>query len=314
MGMYDTFHAGTRHGQTKALGKSLAEYLPGDRAQIIPAPMDEESYEAYLAGEIAPVADSAQVVMMEGGFLTLRDGVIEGWVDVREPSLPLFDYLGRAVPEQDATDPDRERALAEIAGLREGVIPEHVARLAEVFGTELTREELAGLADEREAELRGEPGDCRLCAAVRAGEMRELRAAEQRLRAYQSTVARLVREGMEAYDATDELPDPPAPDAELMVYSWREEGEDEELSLLERLHAERRALEMRAAGLQRADPRPLSSVERFRLAALQGWAEHRRAHAETLRAEVEAQLGPEPEPWVSQPQRHLSLLPGEEGS
>ena len=45
MGTYDTVHIGTRHAQTKGLGKSLYHYILRDRVWLVPSP-------SYVFGEL----------------------------------------------------------------------------------------------------------------------------------------------------------------------------------------------------------------------------------------------------------------------
>jgi hypothetical protein len=108
MGTYDDVHTGDRCGQTKALGKFLRHLVPGSRAQVFPAPLNEEEFEVWLAGDTEPVADTAQVSMPAGGFLTITEGVLRAWTDERDERLPLYGFQGRleTPPASDASKPE----------------------------------------------------------------------------------------------------------------------------------------------------------------------------------------------------------------
>jgi len=95
MGTYDDVHTGDRCGQTKALGKFLRHPVPGSRARVFPAPANEEEFEVWSAGDTEPVADTAQVSMPAGGFLTITEGVLQAWTDERDERLPLHGFRGR---------------------------------------------------------------------------------------------------------------------------------------------------------------------------------------------------------------------------
>ena len=97
MGMFDTIHTGQRCGQTKAFGCLLQDLRPGD-------PVNR--------------ADS-QYAMHEGGWLIVRSGHIEAWVDEADPDLPRYDNganpLRNDPPEGYRYPlPDRERAAAKL--------------------------------------------------------------------------------------------------------------------------------------------------------------------------------------------------------
>jgi hypothetical protein len=96
MGCYDEVHGGWRCGQTKALGKGMRHLLPGDSVELIPAPMDDPMYAAYVKGQahVRPVRDYV-VAMSEGGFVIVRDGVFVKWARSAYPGLPIFDGVGK---------------------------------------------------------------------------------------------------------------------------------------------------------------------------------------------------------------------------
>ena len=88
-------HTGERCGQAKALGKFLRHLVPGSRAQVFPAPADEEQFEVWSAGDTERVADTAQVLMPAGGFLTLTEGALSARTDERDERLPPYGLQGR---------------------------------------------------------------------------------------------------------------------------------------------------------------------------------------------------------------------------
>ena len=117
MGMFDTVHTGDRCGQTKALGKSLADLVPGDAAHVVPAAMTEAEHRAELEGRIGPVADSANVqVGRRGSWLVIRDGVIERWDDVGDDGLPYFDYFGHPTRRPDRLEVARQQRESDDSG------------------------------------------------------------------------------------------------------------------------------------------------------------------------------------------------------
>lgn len=134
MGTYDTFFDTHGHEhQTKAFGKNLRVYRPGDPVRVRRAPFNGSEFDAWLAGEWdedpGPGADTCQVQAGDG-YVNIREGHYVGVTPDRDPNLPLFDYFGRNITDLEArlTDPqfvtDREQVatLAHYAG--------HAARAA----------------------------------------------------------------------------------------------------------------------------------------------------------------------------------------
>lgn len=184
MGMFDEVHTGVRCGQTKALGKGGGFYLPGSPAQVIPAPMNDEQLEQYMRGGLAPVAASAQIAMHEGGFLTLRDGVLIGWDDERDPSLPLFTNLGQPTTVEAVSGNYLYAHMRALQVTVDGVSARRSEDelLDRLFG-ELSPAERAEREAARRAEEVGEPVDCSLCERIRDGQGPQLlaeRAARRR--------------------------------------------------------------------------------------------------------------------------------------
>jgi hypothetical protein len=76
--------------------------LPGDNVELIPAPMAKREYEAYIRAR--PALDrrtTSQVVMAEGDYVTVGDGIFVEWAR-RKYALPIFDDLGQFFPGRPA--------------------------------------------------------------------------------------------------------------------------------------------------------------------------------------------------------------------
>ena len=82
MGLFDSVHTGTRCGQTKALGRSMADYTIGDAGMhLFPVPVEQTTFEEFLGGlEREPVADTFAVMMDTGGLLVVTETVLVDWV------------------------------------------------------------------------------------------------------------------------------------------------------------------------------------------------------------------------------------------
>jgi hypothetical protein len=97
MGCFDDVHGGWQCGQVKGLGKVSGDIFPGDSVQLIPAPMDDAEYKLYLRGEplVRPERDFL-LIMSEGGYITVRDGIFVEWAVSADLALPVFNSLGLA--------------------------------------------------------------------------------------------------------------------------------------------------------------------------------------------------------------------------
>ena len=197
MGMFDEVHTGIRCGQTKALGKRGARYAPGDTVRCIPAPLNDQEFQLYLRGGIAPVADTFQVAMHEGGYLTVRDAVLVGWDTQRDASLPLYDNVGCAIGDGElddsylyfdddrkadvtarraGTETAREELFTRISGQRPLAELDPVRDAAEIAQR---LQDMRIAADFDELQWTGRPGACEMCAAVRDGRLEQHRAARR---------------------------------------------------------------------------------------------------------------------------------------
>lgn len=137
----------------QGVGKRNGNLVPGDAVELVPAPMNEQEYKAYLSGTLParPERDFA-VGMPEGGFLVLRDGTLQDWDATLPADLPLFDCLGQSVADTSAEtdlaqDGDR-RAEAATCHMREAVrngrVAELRAELAEARAVRLAAQRAAG--------------------------------------------------------------------------------------------------------------------------------------------------------------------------
>ena len=200
MGCFDEIHAGTRCGQTKALGRRNS-FVVGDVVHLVPSltvAQAEANEEA-----VADAATDFQIAAPEGGFLTVRDSVLTSWDDYYDASLPLYGYYGHPLDpaklNPDGTLPesylwwDAEMAAFN-ASQHEEMDAEVDKLLDEIFGNP----PLAGLSprsdlveivkwleapslfdDEERRTFQGLPGDCPKCAALRDGTIQEYRAQQR---------------------------------------------------------------------------------------------------------------------------------------
>ena len=136
MGCYDEVHGGWQCGQVKGLGKGMRELLPGDSVELIPAPMDQVEYEAFVRGEARarPERDFL-LAMCEGGYVTVRDGIFVEWAVSADPGLPVFDslglpFLGRRKPAHARAVSADARDCASCAAVREGRADDYRAERA----------------------------------------------------------------------------------------------------------------------------------------------------------------------------------------
>lgn len=154
MGSFDTVHGGDRCGQIKAFGKNNSGLVAGDEVQLIPAPMDDAQFQAWLDGTLParPERDFA-VQMYEGGAVVVTNGVITGWSDQAPTGLPLFDGSGyplaEPVPADTAAASDAAATALDCptcAAVRNGTVAEHRDELA------AQRQAIRDAADGRRAE------------------------------------------------------------------------------------------------------------------------------------------------------------------
>jgi hypothetical protein len=117
--MFDTVHTGTRHGQTKAFGKTLADLVPGDRVQLWPCPRTEAQHQAELRGKTGPApVGTFAVAMFDGGFVLVRDGVLTDWVEQLPEGYPLFSSHGWPIEPEEVQEPQRPREVDPGQGAR----------------------------------------------------------------------------------------------------------------------------------------------------------------------------------------------------
>lgn len=136
MGCYDEVHGGWRCSQVKGLGKAFRDICPGDSVQLIPAPMTDAEYELYVKGEalVRPERDFL-LIMSEGGYVTVRDGIFVEWAVSADVALPVFNSLG--IPFAGRREGSLSRAVNVEAGecpvcaaVRDGTADDYRAKRA----------------------------------------------------------------------------------------------------------------------------------------------------------------------------------------
>jgi hypothetical protein len=215
MGSYDEIHAGTRCGQTKALGR-YNSFVVGDHVRLVPS-LTVAQAEANEEEGTDSTTDF-QIAAPEGGFLIVRASVLTGWDDDRDANLPLYGNYGHPLDADelnlDGTLPrnylwwDVEKAVDD-ATRRAGEETESDKLLGKIFGgaslagldpisdaAEIAerRADLSARADEDVRTFRGLPGDCPVCAAVRAGTVQEYRTRMRHDREQTRAAARARRQ------------------------------------------------------------------------------------------------------------------------
>jgi len=140
MGTYDEIHAGTRCGQTKALGRRHS-FVLGDLVRLVPSLTVAQAEANEKEGTDATT--DFQIAAKEGGFITVRASVLTAWDDYYDASLPLYGYYGHPLdPEHlnpDGTLPesylwwDAEKAAFD-AARRAGMDAEVDKLLDQIFG------------------------------------------------------------------------------------------------------------------------------------------------------------------------------------
>lgn len=108
MGSYDTFIDGNMEAQSKAFGKHLRTYHPGDTVVADRAPLSAEELDQWIAGGTyaeTPAAGSYQawallvepVAGHDRAYITIRDDVFRELTPTRAPELPLLNGIGEVV-------------------------------------------------------------------------------------------------------------------------------------------------------------------------------------------------------------------------
>jgi hypothetical protein len=214
MGSYDEIHAGTRCGQTKALGRRNS-FVVGDVVHLVPS-LTVAQAEANEEARIDATTDF-QIAAPEGGFVTVRDSVLTGWDDYYDASLPLYGYYGPPLdPAElnlDGTLPESylwwDAEMAAFVASRHAEMDAEVDKLIdEIFGNPPLpgpgqRSDLVEIVkwleapslfdDEDRRTFQGLPGDCPKCAAVRAGTIQEYRTRQRHEREQARAAARARR-------------------------------------------------------------------------------------------------------------------------
>jgi hypothetical protein len=198
--MYDEIHTGTRCGQTKAFGRRHS-FVVGDVVRLVPS-LTVAQVEANEE-EVADATTDFQIAAPQGGFITVRDSVLTGWDDYYDASLPLYGYYGHPLDpahlNPDGTLPesylwwDAEKIAFEDAR-RAGMDGEVDRLLDQILGVPTIpglyprsnaveiaeRLNAVSLFDDEDVRaFQGLPGDCPVCAAVRAGTVQEYRTRQR---------------------------------------------------------------------------------------------------------------------------------------
>lgn len=99
MGLFDEITVGSRSGQTKALGASMAQYVVGSQVFLTPRPYSAEEYDRYLRNRLSlPGPASFQLAMHEGGYVVVRGNTLTAWEETADPDLLIFDNGGHLLP------------------------------------------------------------------------------------------------------------------------------------------------------------------------------------------------------------------------
>lgn len=107
MSTYDTFldpTTGEEH-QSKAFGRALRTYRPGDTVLAQRSPLSEADYAEDRAGRwdsaipgLEAASFQARVEHADGErYIDVADGIFTGISATRDPALPLIDHYGRSV-------------------------------------------------------------------------------------------------------------------------------------------------------------------------------------------------------------------------
>lgn len=109
MGTYDTFldpPKGEEH-QSKAFGKGLRTYRPGDAVTPQRAPLSKEDYDAYDTGAWNPVIPGLEAITLQSRvehatnekYIDVAAGIYTGISSERDMNVPLIDHYGRLIDD-----------------------------------------------------------------------------------------------------------------------------------------------------------------------------------------------------------------------
>ncbi|OYO00723.1 hypothetical protein CGZ95_08865 [Enemella evansiae] len=113
MSTYDTFldpATGEKH-QSKAFGRGLRTYRPGDTVTPQRSPLSEDEYAEDRAGRWDSAIPGLEVVTCQvrikhadgERYIDVADGIFTGISATRDPALPLIDHYGQLVDEAAPT-------------------------------------------------------------------------------------------------------------------------------------------------------------------------------------------------------------------
>lgn len=113
MGTYDIFLDAPKgeEYQSKAFGKGLRTYRPGDAVTPRRAPLSKEDYDAYNAGEWNPVIPGLESITLQSRvehatsekYIDIAEGIYTGISSERDMNVPLIDHYGRLI-DDDSVD------------------------------------------------------------------------------------------------------------------------------------------------------------------------------------------------------------------
>ncbi|USY17926.1 hypothetical protein NE857_21665 [Nocardiopsis exhalans] len=109
MGTYDTFLDPPKgeECQSKAFGKGLRTYRPGDAVTPQRAPLSKEDYDAYNAGAWNPVIPGLESITLQSRvehatnekYIDVAAGIYTGISSRRDMDVPLIDHYGRLIDD-----------------------------------------------------------------------------------------------------------------------------------------------------------------------------------------------------------------------
>lgn len=107
MGTYDTFldPLNGEEYQSKAFGKGLRTYRPGDAVTPQRAPLSKEDYDAQVAGAWNPIIPGLEPITLQScvehatseTYIDVAESIYTGISSERDMNVPLIDHYGRLI-------------------------------------------------------------------------------------------------------------------------------------------------------------------------------------------------------------------------